>query len=105
MTLSSQQRLFRMQRRVEEDHTAYPSQRHRAGALLPPRPPLLLTPALALDPAVSQETLWTIAAEKPELRHWLIANPAASPELLEFVAQKGGPGVREGFDVLFDDSG
>jgi hypothetical protein len=76
----------------------------RKKTLLPPQPPPSLTPALALDPATSQEVLWDVARGEPQLRRWLIANPAASPELLEFVAQVGGPGVREGFEVLFDDS-
>jgi hypothetical protein len=63
-----------------------------------------MTPALALDPATDESLLWFIAQNQPLLRHWLIANPASSPELLEYVAQVGGPGVEEGFAVLFDDA-
>ncbi|MCI1902103.1 MAG: hypothetical protein LKI93_05170 [Bifidobacteriaceae bacterium] len=58
---------------------------------------------IALDPRAEMDTLWEIAENYPKLRHWLIANPAASPELLEYVAQRGGDGVREGFAALFDD--
>ncbi|MCI1978323.1 MAG: hypothetical protein LKJ44_01185 [Bifidobacteriaceae bacterium] len=57
----------------------------------------------ALDPLAPAGILWKIARQCPELRHWLIANPAASPELLEYVSQRGGPGVKEGFHVLFED--
>lgn len=62
-----------------------------------------MTAALALDPATEEPLLWFIAQSQPRLRHWLIANPASSPELLEYVAQAGGPGVEEGFAVLFND--
>lgn len=66
------------------------------GSPVPP-PPLKLTPALATDPATSEDILWYIARNVPHLRYWLIANEKASPELLEFVAQKGGPRVKESF--------
>ncbi|WP_240541922.1 hypothetical protein [Bifidobacterium simiarum] len=46
--------------------------------------------------------LWHIAREAPQLRMWLIANPSATPAMLEFVAQTGGPGVRRAFEVLFE---
>lgn len=60
------------------------------------------TPWHALNPDTDEETLWRIAREEPPLRRWLVANTAASPELLEYVAQAGGPGVAEAFAVLFD---
>lgn len=59
---------------------------------------------IAASAKTTEEVLWHIAREYPQLRRWLIANSSASPELLEFVAQVGGPGVRAGFDVLFDDA-
>ena len=68
----------------------------------PPPPPLVPTPWHALNPDTDEETLWRIAREEPPLRRWLVANTAASPELLEYVAQAGGPGVAEAFAVLFD---
>lgn len=70
----------------------------------PPAPPIRYTPTLACDPATDMGTLWQIARNHPHLRRWLIANPRADAEILEYVAQAGGPGVKEAFDVLFDDS-
>lgn len=66
-----------------------------------PEPPLKLTPLLATDPHADSDILWYIARNAPHLRKWLIANESASPELLEFVSQSGGPGVKEAFEVLF----
>nr|WP_093960266.1 hypothetical protein [Bifidobacterium vansinderenii] len=60
-----------------------------------------LTAQVACDPNTDEDVLWTIAERAPELRMWLIANPSASAELLEYVAQRGGPGVARGFEVLF----
>lgn len=73
-----------------------------ARQLRPPSPPPNLTAQTALNPATAEKTLWTIAWTRPDLRRWLIANPASSPELLEFVAQNPGPGVGVGFEVLFE---
>lgn len=70
---------------------------------MPPQPPPKLDMATALDPRSDATLLWKIAEERPDLRHWLIANPASSPELLEYVSQRGGTGVKEGFHVLFDE--
>lgn len=67
----------------------------------PPEPPLVPTPWHAINPDTSEDVLWQIARQVPTLRRWLVANPAASPTLLEYVAQQGGPGVAEAFDVLF----
>ncbi|EFA22903.1 hypothetical protein BIFGAL_03944 [Bifidobacterium gallicum DSM 20093 = LMG 11596] len=55
-----------------------------------------------MDADTDAELLWHIARTAPELRRWLVANPSADAELLEFVAQAGGPGVKDAFDVLFD---
>lgn len=76
------------------------AERRRVAA--PPPPPLRLTVDVACDPSTEPDVLWHIAREAPELRMWLIANTAATPELLEFVAQAGGPGVKRAFDVLFE---
>ncbi|MFC0265770.1 variant leucine-rich repeat-containing protein [Alloscardovia macacae] len=67
----------------------------------PPRPPLILTPRVATDPATSEKVLWFIARHIPELRFWLVANESASPALLEYISQAGGPRVKEAFHVLF----
>lgn len=70
------------------------------GTLRPPQPPLALTPAVACDPQTDMDVLWHIAREAPELRRWLAANPKADAALLEYVAQAGGPGVKEALTVL-----
>lgn len=54
-----------------------------------------------MDPSTPLPVLWRIARERPDLRRWLIVNPAAPPELLEYIAQTGGPGVGQGLRVLF----
>ncbi|WP_226847481.1 hypothetical protein [Bifidobacterium lemurum] len=66
----------------------------------PPEPPIALTPLVACDPSTDTQVLWHIAREAPELRRWLVANPRADAELLEFVSQQGGPGVRRALEVL-----
>ena len=69
----------------------------------PPEPPLVPTALMATDPATDPSILWAIAREEPELRRWLVANPAASPALLETISQLGGPGVRRALEVLLDE--
>lgn len=78
------------------------AERPRPRGLQPPEPPLLLTAQVASDPDTDEDVLWHIAEHAPELRRWLIANTAASAELLEYVSQVGGPGVTRGFEVLFE---
>ncbi|WP_291526604.1 hypothetical protein [Bifidobacterium sp. UBA744] len=68
----------------------------------PPAPPLKLTPSVACNPNTDPAVLWHIAHSAPELRRWLVANPRATPQLLEYVAQAGGPGVHEAIEVLLD---
>ncbi|ADQ02486.1 conserved hypothetical protein [Bifidobacterium longum subsp. longum JCM 1217] len=46
--------------------------------------------------------LWHIAYHVPELRKWLVANPKADAPLLELVSQRGGPGVRQALEILFE---
>ena len=69
----------------------------------PPEPPLVPTALMATDPETDPSILWAIAREEPRLRRWLVANPAASPALLETVSQLGGPGVRRALEVLLDE--
>ena len=68
----------------------------------PPRPPLELTPLIACSPETDPEVLWHIARESPSLRKWLVANPAASPAMLEYIGQVGGLGVGEALCILLD---
>ncbi|NEG70515.1 hypothetical protein F6S87_07910 [Bifidobacterium sp. BRDM6] len=68
----------------------------------PPAPPLVPTPLMACDPATDPSLLWQLARDEPELRRWIVANPAASASLLEFISQAGGPGVREALTLLLD---
>ena len=68
----------------------------------PPEPPLVPTALMATDPETDPSILWAIAREEPQLRRWLVANPAASPALLEAVSQLGGPGVRRALEVLLE---
>lgn len=70
-------------------------------AWMPPKPPPHLDEKAAMNPSTPLSLLWTIARERPGLRRWLIVNPAAPPELLEYIAQEGGPGVGQGLRVLF----
>ena len=71
---------------------------HRA----PPEPPIRLTPAVACSPDTDVAVLWHIAYHVPELRKWLVANPKADAPLLELVSQRGGPGVRQALEILFE---
>ena len=68
----------------------------------PPAPPLKRTPSVACNPDTDEDVLWYIARSAPELRRWLVANPRSTPQLLEYVAQAGGPGVHEAIEVLLD---
>lgn len=68
----------------------------------PPAPPIRLTPLVACDPDTDTDVLWHIAREAPELRRWLAANPKADAALLEYVAQRGGPGVKAALTVLLE---
>ena len=68
----------------------------------PPDPPIQPTPAMACDPLTPDAVLWAIARERPDLRRWIVANPHADAELLEYVSQRGGPHVRESLSVLLD---
>lgn len=68
----------------------------------PPQPPIKLDEKITMDPKTPLPLLWKIARERPDLRRWLIVNPSVPPELLEYIAQKGGPGVGQGLRVLFN---
>ncbi|GGI14666.1 hypothetical protein GCM10007377_12060 [Galliscardovia ingluviei] len=67
----------------------------------PPRPPQQLNANLASDPDTHILVLWHIAQHIPRLRKWVIANSAADAQLLEYIAQQGGPGVEQAFEALF----
>lgn len=73
---------------------------HYADPLHPPPPPLRLTPYVAVS-STDQTVLWYIAKNVPDLRCWVIANPRAKPDLLEYISQSGGPHVKDCFTVLF----
>jgi len=51
------------------------------------------TPQVAADPATPATVLAEIARDRPELRPYLAANPAAYPQLLEWLAVLGDPAV------------
>lgn len=78
-----------------------PAPRPRA-FMEPPPPPIELTPLLACDPQTPQKVLWHIAEHAPQLRRWLVANPSASPAMMEYLAQVGGPGVGEALQILLE---
>ena len=59
-------------------------------------------PAVACSPDTDVAVLWHIAYHVPELRKWLVANPKADAPLLELVSQRGGPGVRQALEILFE---
>ena len=84
----------------DDPHSIQPMAEMRAP---PPEPPLVPTALMATDPATDPSILWAIAREEPQLRRWLVANPAASPALLETISQLGGPGVRRALEVLLDE--
>lgn len=65
----------------------------------PPPPPLRLTAAVACDPNTSREVLDYIAVNMPALRRWIVANPNADAELLEYISQAGGPYVHEALTI------
>lgn len=76
-----------------------PHARQRA-LVEPPAPPIELTPLVACSADTAQDVLWHIAEYAPRLRKWLVANPSATPAMLEYLAQVGGPGVPEALRIL-----
>lgn len=68
----------------------------------PPAPPIELTPLVACSADTAQDVLWHIAEHAPKLRKWLVANPSATPAMLEYLAQVGGPGVPEALRILLE---
>ena len=68
----------------------------------PPAPPIELTPLVACSADTAQDVLWHIAEHAPELRKWLVANPSATPAMLEYLAQVGGSGVPEALRLLLE---
>ena len=76
-----------------------PHARQRA-LVEPPAPPIELTPLVACSADTAQDVLWHIAEYAPRLRKWLVANPSATPAMLEYLALVGGPGVPEALRIL-----
>ena len=68
----------------------------------PPSPPIPLTPLVACSPGTPQDVLWHIAEYAPRLRKWLIANPSATPAMLEYLAQVDGPDVARSLQILLE---
>lgn len=73
-----------------------------ARPLDPPTPPIALNAVVASDPDTPIDVLWHIARHAPHLRKWVVVNRAADANLLEFISQQGGPGVRETLELLLD---
>lgn len=74
----------------------------RAQLLRPPAPPIELTPQSASDPNTPAEVLWHIARNVPELRKWVVVNRAADANLLEYISQQGGPGVKAALTLMLE---
>ncbi len=68
----------------------------------PPSPPIPLTPLVACSPDTPQDVLWHIAEYAPQLRKWLVANPSATPAMLDYLAQVGGPDVARALQILLE---
>lgn len=101
-------RLFRREspkRRRNRGHHGLPEYRPqpRPKTLVkPPTPPITLTPLLACSPDTPQNVLWHIAEYAPHLRRWLVANPAATPAMLEYLAQVGDDEVGRALCILLE---
>ncbi|MBT0995582.1 hypothetical protein KIN34_14960 [Cellulomonas sp. DKR-3] len=63
---------------------------HSAGTAVPAHP---FTAEQALDPTTDLEVLAAIAAQAPELRVHLAANPSTYPDLLHWLGQLGDPQI------------
>jgi hypothetical protein len=63
---------------------------HSAGTAVPAHP---FTADQALDPSTDLEVLAAIAAQAPELRVHLAANPSTYPDLLHWLGQLGDPAI------------
>lgn len=70
--------------------------------LVPPKPPIVLSPLVAVCPQTDPSVLWHIAKNMPELRKWIIANPRADASLLEYLSQHGGPDIQRCLGILLD---
>lgn len=88
--------------RGEKNRTDESGQSASGRGWAPPLPPLKLDEEITMNPKTPLPILWRIARERRDLRRWLIVNPSAPPELLEYIAQQGGPGVGQGLRVLFN---
>ena len=89
----------RLPRHAAAAHSSESASRAISDMTAPPEPPIRLT---ACSPDTDVAVLWHIAYHVPELRKWLVANPKADAPLLELVSQRGGPGVRQALEILFE---
>ncbi len=48
------------------------------------------------------DALWHIARTMPPLRKWVVVNRAADANLLEYLSQQGGPGVRQALELVLE---
>ena len=48
------------------------------------------------------DALWHIARTMPPLRKWGVVNRAADANLLEYISQQGGPGVRQALELVLE---
>ena len=87
----------RLPRHAAAAHSSESASRAITDMTAPPEPPIRLTPAVACSPDTD-----VAAYHVPELRKWLVANPKADAPLLELVSQRGGPGVRQALEILFE---
>lgn len=85
--------------RLESLHTRKHEQ-SQVQAKLPPKPPVVINEIYACNPQTPLQELWNIAQQYPFLRKWIVANPNANAELLEYIAQVSGPGVEQALQVL-----
>ena len=54
------------------------------------------------DPNTPMDALWHIARTMPPLRKWVVVNRAADANLLEYISQQGGPGVRQALELVLE---
>lgn len=48
------------------------------------------------------DALRHIARTMPHLRKWVVVNRAADANLLEYLSQQGGPGVRQALELVLE---
>ena len=86
-------------RAANRRHTSQTAAETAGGSAVSPIP---LTPLVACSPDTPQDVLWHIAEYAPQLRKWLVANPSATPAMLDYLAQVGGPDVARALQILLE---